>query len=59
MALLKKHRDTQQAIKDFIKRCPKDIDSQFNALVSEVRDVEQKLAKQRQKVTNNPTKTLN
>ena len=47
VALLKKHRDTQQAIKDFIKKCPKDIDTQFNALVSEVRDVEQKLAKQR------------
>ena len=60
VALLKKHKDTKQAQQDFIKRCPEGIDEQFNALVHEVREVEQKLAKQRTRTSfSKPNKTLN
>jgi len=40
IGLLKKYPNSESAQKDFIKRCPKGIDKQFNALVAEVRAVE-------------------
>ena len=41
ISLLAKHRNSESAQKDFIKRCPATINEQFNDLVKEVRSVEE------------------
>ena len=47
VGLIKKQQNSESAVKEFIKRCPDDMDEQFNALVEKVRKLEIKLQKRR------------
>ena len=57
--LLKRQRNSQNGQKDWLKRCPKSMNEQFGKLVTEVRELEARIQKQRQRKSLNNTSLNN